>query len=384
MLRLRVLVAVAGASILSTAPRPSLAAPPQLQLSGEIGPELDTNALRQPEVGGLPVVSSGLMRIVVGGSLALALGDHRLRLGYGGGAKIFMVEDARSADEIVHRADAFWGVAKGGFLWSLSGYYYDAFQRVSLRDLRTGIVQLGVSLFHSSRTQATLQLGYHGLEFKPLPEYNFNALRGQLRIARKLTSQDEDELRTWRVSLTYTASLRDYNGQAYGQREPCPTPDQTICNYPKDAARGDFDQLVRIAASYVGAAAASAWFGLEVNRSNSYGESFVRQVVGIKFTVRLFWEIFLTTKGALQLARFRDPFRLSQVSTQTLVDIDNENRSSLVIHLGRDIGDHWGISARYSVYLAETQRRADAPEATAGFLRHLLFIGARFRYNSAE
>ena len=366
---------------------------PQLTISAELGPELDTNATRLQRVeGGVEQpVTSGLMRLVARGGLGLKLGSrHFLSLEYGGGGKLFWTEEARSANELVQHADLAWAVRlPAGVLW-VNGSYYDAFQWQSERDFRSGHGGLKFSLSHApARMQATVHLGYRGLQYKPLDDYDFQGPVAGAGIRWALTSGRGDALVDWTVGLSYSASHRAYSGRMLGLREKCPEdigqPAAKICVYPKQAAREDLNQTARVEVNYLGNADATLWYAMEYNRSNSFGESYTRHVVGLKFTAPLVWGIFFSAKGVLQLAEMLDPASRSVTRESTFTNIEEENRSRLMVQLARDITEHWAVNLRYSLYVSESTLASDETPGSKekpSFLRQTLFLGARFEYEN--
>ncbi|MCC6747426.1 MAG: hypothetical protein IT371_07200 [Deltaproteobacteria bacterium] len=359
----------------------------------EAGPELDSNPRRLPQQGADSAQSAPLLRVTASGRAQVPLGD-RFRLGaqLNGGGKVFFTEAGRPADEAVAGGQLeVTSRVRRALALAAAGSYYDAFQRQSERDFRTGSAFLRLHLSHpASATSGMLQLGYLGLRYKPVPDYSFHGLVGGVALTRELSSGREDEVVNWRLGVSYAATLRDYDGPLIGVRERCdPAPGALmLCNYPKEGSRYDVGQVLRAEVSYLGNAAATLWYSAELNHSNSYGESFVRQVLGLKFTTHLPWGLFFTVKGALQFSRFRDPYLTSQVATQTFVSIDDENRSNLVLHVGRDLWARWSVGLRYNLYVNESVS-SGSPAAAAttrlpGFLRHTLFVGLRFEYESAD
>jgi hypothetical protein len=313
------------------------------------------------------------MRIIGDGKLQISGARHRLSLGYGGGAKLFFTEQARSADEALHRAHARWSFrADQTVRASLFASFYDAYQRVSTRDFRTGGGGFGLSASRS-RTSATLHLGYQGLQFKPFSDYSFHSIVGGVGLSQSLPI---DEMASWRLGFTYAVALRGYLGPVLGdqRRDPCEElPGSPTCGY----SRRDVAQTLTATADYFGDAIARFWYEAEINQSNSFGESFLRHTVGIKFTAPLFWGIYLTTKGVLRFSQFDDPFLVTPLQTR-FVDIDDENRSTLMIRLSRDLTKHCTLGVRYSLYVNESGR-SDSGVGSPSFQRHLLFVGARFR-----
>ncbi len=373
--------AVVAALLAATIPR-ALVAAPALSLSAELGPELDTNAHRTtPETGAQ--VSSPLLRATLSAGLKLRLGlRHVLTLDYGGGAKVFMSDGARSADEGVQLGGASWGIRTGRALMWVSGTYYDAFQRVSVRDFRSGSGSVGVNFSPGGGAVAQLSLGYRGLEYKPLPAYSFHGLTGSAQLGWRLTSGLGEAAVDWDLRVSYAAGLRVFAGDVTASPGRCQVGTGSACTEPEQ--RTDLHHGLRAEIAYQGPAELSFSYLLEANRSNSYGESYTRHALALKFTAHLVWGIYLAAKGTLQLSRFDDPYLVSEVSTLSFLTIDDENRSSLVLQLARDLGERFSVLARYGLYVNESsaQVTAGATDPTVtGYLRHTVFLGVRFEYS---
>jgi hypothetical protein len=397
-----------------------------LSLSVEAGPELDTNAHRiQPliircnpgeickngvcctdditcdtcractvdEQGQVEEpLTAGLMRLSGSARLVVRAADrHVISLGLSGGGKAFMSDEAGTADEVVQRADLGWGVQLSSLLFSVSGTYYDAFQRLSQRDFRTGTGLARLTLGREGLPiTVSSYAGYRGFHYKPLSSFSFHALTGGLELRSQLTSGPADELVEWNLSLSYTVASRYFDGGALGlpEREL-----GDVCGLwqplEKDPGREDLNHVLRAEVRYLGNAEVSLWYLLELNQSNSYGESFTRHALGLRFTTPLAWELFLTVKGVLQFSSFVDPFFSSptaNVNLQTpegLFTIDDENRSRLELILSRDLTERLALMVRYGLYVNESISHTRLPQLAElkGFKRQTFFTGLRFEYD---
>ncbi len=385
---------------------------PKLGVVAELGPELDTNATRLHTVPGASEKprTAGLMRLMARGSLAARLWRrHHLRLMYGAGGKLFWDgEVGDSENEFVHHANAAWAARLPvGTLW-VAGSYYDAFQGESRRDFRTGDGQLRLAMAHpGTGARGHLSLSYRGLQYKPdqdvsnetcvetydpaCARYSFHGPGGELGLGWGITTGEGADQIDWRLSLSYAPGIRLYEGLIRGLREKCSDQDPTLagaaaaCAYFKEGQRQDLNHVVRAQLDYQGNADFSLWYMAEINRSNSFGSTYTRHVVGIKFTAELLWRVYLTGKGVLQIRQDRDPlfFGLSDADrNQTFVNIDEENRSSLTIQLARDIMYGASVLVRYGLYVGEavSQAQLGALDLSPSYLRQTLFAGVRYQY----
>ena len=390
------------------------AASPQIGVTAELGPELDTNATRLRTVQGAAVdpVMAGLMRLTARASLSSKLGDrHFLRLIYGGGGKLFWDgEVGEGEDELVQHASLDWAVrlpSGAGTLWT-GGDYYDAYQRTSTRDFRTGQGRVRLNLQHpSTGARGFVLLSYRGLKYKPdgdlddarciegynpsCARYSFHGPLGELGLGWRFMNGKGADAVEWGISVSYGAGLRLFNSLIRGHRDKCaPGSGATstaaaVCAYFKEGQRQDLNHLVRAQLDYQGNADFSLWYWAEINRSNSFGSSYIRHVVGLKFTTVLFWQIYLTAKGVLQIRQDEDPlfFGLGDADRdQTFINIEEENRSSVTVQLARDLG-FWDLSVllRYSVQVGEAVSAAGGGSfLSPSYLRQTLFGGLRYQY----
>jgi hypothetical protein len=353
---------------------------PAFSVTAEVGPELDTNATRVPLHQDQSPVLSGLVRLVGGGNLKLQTGRHLFAFDAGAGTKLFWSEAARVANEVVYHGGLSWAARFGGGTLLADGTIYDVLQRQSLRDFRSE----GGTLHYVvdgplRRMRPSLFLGYRGLQYKPDDRYSFHGPLGGAALQWSLSSGRGDGAVDWILRLQYTAAGRFFSGAVTALPARCTGLD-VLCT--EDQQRQDLNHQFRVEVSYLANADATLWYSAEVNRSNSYGETFQRHVVGLKFTTALAWGLFLTAKGVLQLSRFRDPYIVSEVSNLSFVSIDDENRSSLLVQLARDVAEHWTINLRYGLYVSEATAQASSQVTTVSgdFLRHTLFLGVRFEY----
>lgn len=377
----------------------SLAAP-QINIAAELGPEWDSNATRLQQTGeGEGPISSGLLRLTADARLRYAfLNRHLLSLGYQGGVKWFWNSAASVANEMVHHGEAGWSIRLPSGILGIDGSYYDAIQQESLRDFRTetGSVQFVTNPIASRLTPAFL-LGYRGLQYKPDDQYDFHSVQGGVAFAWKLNSGQGYMAKDWLLHLAYTAALRFYQGLVLALPSRC-LHLLEVCT--ENSKRQDFNHQIRTEIHYLGDADASLWYLAEVNQSNSYGEALVRHALGLKFTTSLVWNIFFSAKLAIQLSRFRDPYLFSQLSSQSFLSIDDENRSNLIVQLARDILPGLSINLRYSLYVNESSsststgaiqsqqsdvetNSVNSPEYgwfAMRFLRQTIFLGIRVEY----
>lgn len=398
-LRLRTLLALAAAGLVLGGPAAASGAP-RWAVRVELGPELDTNPARvtdedEDSYGGSSQTAAPLLRLVAGSDLRWSVGRHRLAASVGGGGKLHLTDDGRLSDEIVGQGSLAWTVLGERVGWRLEGQYYDVSLRQPVdaidcggprppcpppRDFRIGLASTSLLIGRGS-TRGTLTVGYSGLEFKRDRSFSHHGLRLGAELRQGLRSGRGDATTDWGLGARYFATVRFFGGLgAVAAR--CPNRDEFDCAEPGDFDRRDMNHQASLSLDYLGGAAARLFYTVEINRSNSFGESYIRHAIGMQFTSPLVLGVFMTARLVIQLSNFDDPL-FSQLAQQASVNIDVENRSRLLLHFGRDISRRWALSLRYELYLNESGTN-DLGGTLPGFLRQTIFFGVRFEYDSED
>lgn len=372
---------------------------PAFELWAELGPEFDSNALRlnDNDVGdeGNPLepIAAPLMRATLGASLMFSGRAHQLHLSYGGGGKLYLDRgDARAADELVQRGALTWAWRFARRLkLSLTGTYYDMFQRevptlptYVQRDFRTGT---GVARFAAialgGHTNLSAHLGYQGLQYKPQEDnLSFNALLGGLAARYVLSRGPAAAPVDWSLGALYVMALRLYEGQALDD-QGLPQP---------DVRHRDMTHEARAELRRVSNADLALWYAFEYNASNSFGETFGRHVIGLRFTTPVIWDIYLTADGIYRISSFSDPL-IAESAQQRRRFLEDENRSRVGVSLSRELSQRWSLGLRYNLYINEATsfgQDDDQPddvsdtERAPGYLRQTVMLVVRFEYANTD
>ena len=370
------LLAFEVAALVSLASHPAFADGDSWRLALEAGSELDTNIHRietvacdpnepacvEPEIVASPVARTGAR---LSGSWKRP-GAQRLRLAGSALAKTFVDEDL-SEDVVVFAADGAydWGLESRGSVFGLHASYYDtlAYQLLddstssaSNRNFRTGLANARLAVSGPGNHQLTLNAGYRVFEYKRDSIHDWDGSQFGLRYKTVVWRGDPDvELDAAYIDLefVYRAERRGYDVPAL--RNTCPEGVQAAtCLGLAASDRSDLNHSVSAEIVYTADRVYSGRYELQVNDSNSYGESLVRQRVELGFTSELFANVFLTARGTIQYFTFGDGLRLSGEDPGTLsFTIDDENRNSLSFHLIRDVSASWAVEARYAAFTNE-------------------------------
>lgn len=343
-------------------------------LRAELGPELDTNALRTETVdrpgavNDAPVVSP-LARGVIAGSISDVLGDgHQVALSATIGAKFFANPEARSENVAVVDGAALWRKAFGAG-WSGAGTvgYYDAFQRDApppyysseRRDFRSVTPTLRLSRALGENVDAGVGAGYRLFTFKPDHSYDFQAPTAVLdaRWARETADGTAD----WEVALRAGYERRLFAGRQFvDTRGMCTTPEACPPTTGPELRRDHFSTTA-LDISRTGRLLIGAGYGLHVNLSNSFGESVMRHIVTARFAAALPFDLYLAARLEILIANYADPIfaATGAMTGLTYVSIEDENRNSARVELSRNMSDRLQLIARYTFYANELRTDND-------------------------
>jgi hypothetical protein len=365
----------------------------KLSLQLELGPEYDSNANRAEVIRNAPTgdtpTGSFLLRTTIRGGLTWRAGPNLLRVGALVGGKVFFSPAVQDQNVIVgqinveDRVQLHRAVDLG-----VSGSYYDAKQLPVItdcmvrscdrhRDFRSGsaVLRLG---FRDGPGALALWGGYRGFEWKPDPAFDFQAGQAGASSLLKLHVGPPDGEHEIDLAATYHFERRQYPGpQEVNGCMPGEPLRDTCITFGTDR-RGDWFHDAMVELTYVTKVLASVGYGVQLNQSNSFGQSLLRHIITVKLAFRLPWEIYVTLKGQLLLNRYLDPILLDrQVNSQTFISIEDENRNAVVIDLERPFSRiGLALNARYSLY---TNELSDSP---VSFLRQVVYLGLTYRLSS--
>lgn len=355
-------------------------------LTLSLGAEYDSNANRAEIVAGAEnpdtPVGSFLVRSTVGADLAWRAGINLLHISGNLGGKVFFDPAVFDQDVGVLSTDLEDRILAARFLHvAVAGDYYDAAQLdvapFRHRDFRSGSAVARV-YFIDPLGEVTLSGGYRGFEYKPDAYFNFQAAQASARaIAR--TQFGPDGAHELDVTAVYHLERRYFAGVIEALDQSMCPPGQPIkdsCLVANpDVDRADWWHEGGIELTYVGPLLVALGWGAELNLSNSFGQSLLRQIITLKLSYRLPWNVYATAKGQLLVTKYLDPVLLDHaVNTQTFVSIEDENRNSFILDLERPIGaTGLAVNARYSVYTNEIS------PSPASFLRQLVYLGLTYR-----
>lgn len=304
--------------------------------------------------------------------------------------KVFFMEEARSQDTLIHRLTAAAGLRLGRSAAArLSGLYHEGFQRTpsnsstsgaGLFDFRLLDGRLLLALAPSSSVVSALALGVRRFTYKPEPSLGFDAVLGALSVDIHHTlghGKTESELD---VALVYTLSRRRFAGEleflCLSHIPGCevvsdPEPAQAVTFPYPGSIRRDLVHRLSAEITWVRGVLLSGAYEYGNSHSNSFGFGYQRHELRAKVVAPLPWKVYVT-------AQIRARLMFYETNTLVLDDpgFEEENRSHALLQLERALYKSLRLVLRYTLFLGDLR----SPDVAN--LRHLVFLGAAYRYRS--
>ncbi|HEX8953141.1 MAG TPA: hypothetical protein VF945_14905 [Polyangia bacterium] len=364
-------------------------------LTLSLGPEYDSNANRAETVAntqsGAADTPTGSFLLRTTGTLRMTwrAGGNVLRLSAGAGGKIFFNPAVFDQDTLALTIAGEDRVRVTHFLHlAIAADYYDAWQLpvapFRARDFRSG-APVGRIYFVDPLGEVSLSAGYRGFQYKPDPYFDFQAAQATAyAVARLVFGANLDH--ELDVAASYHMERRYYGGVVELFADPPRNnPSDPPCAYGHPIAerclvagtaqRADWYHEGGIELTYVGPVLIGVGYGMQLNLSNSFGQSLLRHIVTFKISYRFPWSLYATVKAQLYASVYLDPVLLdTNIQTQTFVTIEDEHRNNLIVDLERPIGNTGlAVNARYSIFTNEIS------PSPVSFLRQVVYLGLTYR-----
>jgi hypothetical protein len=354
---------------------------PVVRLDLEAGSELDTNVHRAVGAGG-PAATTPAAGGRLGARAALAWRAsrrHALRVRGVAAGKAFAVPGEAAEENVaVFSGDARWEARLADSLgWAALLSYYDAIERHGAsnadRDFRTGDAAGALTLLAEGGHRLTATAGYRLFRYKPNPAFDFAGEHAGLTWRKSW--QKAEDAPTWDLSLSYNAHRRRYDGGAY--INTC-APDVDVepgCLAPAGMPRVDLFHAAAVELTWTSTRILGARYELQIDDSNSFGQSFLRHRLDLSATTELPRDVFLTAKLVVQINRSLDPV-LFTCDACTFLTVEDESRNAIILHLTRDFSDALTLEARGAFYT--NAFTTDGVE----YRRATLYFGAIYSFGS--
>ena len=196
----------------------------------------------------------------------------------------------------------------------------------------------------------TLALGGRVFHYKPQPDFDWTGPTASVRLDLALW-QSAARTRTLELAAAVGFELRDYAGKAFADACAVDAPHTPACFAPTRLRRIDRYHRAGVELTWSGDFVASIGYQLVAIDSNSYGQSLIRHRVQASTTHALPGELYGTLLAIVQLDKFLDGLVVeTDPNNQSFTSLDDENRSSVQLRLGRPVSDAWSIEARGAIW----------------------------------
>ena len=299
----------------------------QAQLGAQVrtSAEWDDNALRAVSD---EAVEDGLVRVFAG-----ILGQWRLdpneiiSLSVKQGGKLFATQT--DANTLLTQINTTYAVRPWqGWSLRLEASMKDRTERASLQDYNRGDVGVGAG-WRLGWLELGAQAGWRYFAFKPDastgshgPDWGASA-----RVSGK----------RWALTAGYQGVGRRFDVQSFAKQE------QTLVR--GEDMRRDVLHVASLQGSWRGALVLGVSGSYTLNRSNSYGQNFEQVRGEVTLTAPLFWSLYGSLRVELLQTTFDDP-----IFVDSVFQIDEDNRNTVVAALAWPFAEHWDLTARYSLY----------------------------------
>jgi hypothetical protein len=343
----------------------------------EAGVEQDSNPSRLEQVDGTDgraVEPATALRLVAAADVAVAsAGGHRLSLAAEAAGRRFVQRQAQREDLLVLDARGGGELALGARTrLSLAAHHYDVFQRArrlpDARDFRSTSPSLRLQ---QALGPARLAAGggWRWFAFKPERAFDFSGPSVFLDYRQGLAPALGEDGAEWDWGAAAA-----FEGRRFASIR-CPSPSSPCPAVPPGPTRRDSFLSLAVDASRTGDALLGAGAAVQLNDSNSYGESLARLAVHLRAVVLLPWQLSLAGRAELVASRYADAVPVGQRMDNmqvSYVSIEDEGRSTLRLELARPLGRWAEAGVRYTLWTNATGGGPVSYQRQTG----LLFVAA--------
>lgn len=164
---------------------------------------------------------------------------------------------------------------------------------------------------------------------------------------------------------------RSYSSTALSNACPPGAPPSDSCSAGTSLPRRDSVQRIGVEATWTASVVAAVGYQLTVIDSNSYGQSLFRHKGTISATRSIPFGFYGTALLTLQIDQYPDGLVLkTDTQRSEFTSLDDENRSSVQLRIGREVTSAWSIEGRAAIW------RNLGSEMDTSFRRASLYAGA--------
>ena len=196
----------------------------------------------------------------------------------------------------------------------------------------------------------TVGLGWRDFTYKEKDDFSWSGPAASARLDLELWAPSGGT-RSLELAAFAAFEAREYNSTALVDACPPGATPSDSCSAGTSRTRRDRSQRIGVEATYTGRVIATLGYQLTVIDSNSFGQSLIRHRATTSVTRSLPWSMFGTALAILQFDQFVDGLVVKKdLQRSEFTSLDDENRSSLQLRLGRPVTGAWTVEARGAIW----------------------------------
>ena len=196
----------------------------------------------------------------------------------------------------------------------------------------------------------TLGFGWRDFAYKENHQFDWSGPVASARLDLNLWATSGGT-RSLELAAIAAFEAREYNSTALANACPPDAAPSDSCSAGTSRTRRDRSQRLGVEITYTGRVVATLGYQLTVIDSNSFGQSLIRHRMTISGTRSLPWGLFGTALAILQIDQFLDGLVVKKdLQRSEFTSLEDENRSSLQLRLGKAMSASWSIETRAAIW----------------------------------
>lgn len=346
-------------------------------VSAEAGAEVDSNVERVETGPGLDTSTVSTLVLRLGARV-----DHKARA-FGGGYALTLSDLTRLvSDDTVATENV--TVLAGNLRWLHAVHERPVLLGFGLTAVESLPVtaDIGARTFRNlaadgllvlrSENERSLTLGFGVRDFVYKPDHQFD-WRGPAASARLelILWQPASKTKSLELVTTLGFEARTFDGVALINDCPPNAPADPRCSATTYIPRRDRYQRAGVELTWVGRQVVAIGYQLALIDSNSFGQSLARHRISASATVPATPKLFMTLLATLQLDQYLDGLVVRRdLQSQEFANIEDENRSSIQLRVGRRLSGEWSVEGRTAIW-----RNVAGGAMELDFHRELVYFG---------
>lgn len=196
----------------------------------------------------------------------------------------------------------------------------------------------------------TIGFGWRDFTYKENRDFDWDGPSASARLDLELWSPPQGT-RSVELAAFVAAESRTYNSYALADACPPGSPPSDTCSAPTSHTRRDRSTRIGAEVTYTGRVIASLGYQLTVIDSNSFGQSLIRHRTTVSATRGLPKGFQGTVLAILQIDQYIDGLVVKKdLQRSEFTSLDDENRSSLQLRLGKPVSSSWTVETRGAIW----------------------------------